>query len=40
MKDVLLYGSMTCDGEGGYYVVGTHMASRLPIVLRVPERAD
>ncbi|MFI5381057.1 MAG: hypothetical protein ACHRHE_17305 [Tepidisphaerales bacterium] len=40
MKDVLLYGSMTRDGGGDYYVVGTHMATRLPIVLRVHEKAD
>jgi hypothetical protein len=37
MKDVLLYGSMTRDSAGDYYVVGTHMATRLPIVLRVRE---
>lgn len=38
--NLLVYGSMTRDMKGDFYIVGTHLNARLPLLLKLSPRMD
>ena len=40
VQNLLLYGSMTRDANGNFYIVGTHLNARLPLLYKLSPKWD